>query len=120
MDVWAERQITPAEARSLANPARVLTGAVLTREPHLTRALVTVDAESLWISLEVVGAGAYDADVSVYARRWFDDLWDAAHLGGHPDTAHLQSAPQLLALARANRSMDWGSAVIWAGLTATR
>lgn len=120
VDVWAEHEIDGGEAAALAGPAQLLSGVVLTRKPFVTRGLVTVDDDALWVSVEVVGEGDYDGEVAIFARQWFDDLWDAVQLGAHPDAAGLQSAPQLLALARANRNMDWDSAVVWAGSTSPR
>jgi len=120
VDVWAEHEIELAEARALATPAEILSGVSLTRSPYAARALVTVDEDALWVSVEVVGEGQYTSDVEKFARLWFADLWDAVQLGAHPDAAGLQSAPQLLALARANRNMDWDSAVVWAGFTSPR
>ena len=120
VDVWAERETDDVETAKLEGPAALLSGVVLTRRPYLARGLVTVDDDGLWVSVEVMSEGEYDAEVTTFARQWFDDLWDAVHLGAHPDAAELHSAPQLLALARANRSMDWDSAVVWAGFTSPR
>jgi hypothetical protein len=120
VELSSDRSVTADERVRLAPGAYAFRTTMLTRDPYDTQCLVSVDDDVLWVSLFITGPGQFDAAVSQFAEAWFRDLWDAVFLAGRPGAEHLQSAPQLLALARACRSMDWGSAVVWAGMTSPR
>jgi hypothetical protein len=117
VELFAERAVSADELVRLAPVAETFGACSLTRTPFATQCLVSVDDDVLWVSRFVTGPGHFDDQAAGFARAWFDDLWDAVHLGEHREAAHLRSPAQLLALARACRSMDWGSAVLWAGMT---
>jgi hypothetical protein len=78
-EVSVERELTESEWAAFSDAVRGLAPVVRVAGAHEVRGLVSLDDDTLWVSVHDVGPGPYDADRQAEDRRLIEELWREVH-----------------------------------------